>query len=320
MGRDYQNHKLENSSQMKEKRQKWKRKKKKRSSKEVLEVKKNHEDTLDNERYDPLAKKETSKKPLKRLKQEKEKNEYSEDENVRDDLIYGIHPVEELILHRASEIEELIVLEKGNAQLIRLTKEASKTGILVRYRPRSFFDRLLPEKNHQGILVRVQTFVYADFDELISVLDQGAILFLVGVLDPGNLGSLVRSARAFGARGVVIGEREGCAVTPTVIRSSAGAANLLPIAKVRNFTLAIKQMKEKGWWLLGLAPQKEMLHQFDLQRPTVFLLGEEGRGLKPSIKKHCDALLGIPMAEDWDSLNVAHSGSIALYEWKRQQF
>ncbi len=236
-----------------------------------------------------------------------------------EEWIYGVHPVEELILNRPEEIEELLVLEHGGKAIHRVAKEAIKSGILVKYRPRNFFDRLLEGKNHQGVIAKTKSFEYTNFDEILTDEAKGVLLFLIGVLDPGNLGALIRSARAFGARGIILNERGGCHITPAVIRASSGAVNLLPIAKIRNPSLAIKRMKERGWWIIGMATKGEFIQRFDLDRPTVFLLGEEGRGLKPSIEKQCDALLGIPMSEEWDSLNVAHAGTIALYEWQRQQ-
>lgn len=234
-------------------------------------------------------------------------------------LYYGIHTVQEL-LQRPEAIEEIFVVEGPKGRLVHLAKVGRSNGVIVRYRPKSFFEKQLPGKPHQCVAVRMKTFGYASLEALIEAPTQESLLlFLVGVQDPGNLGALIRSAKAFGARGVVITAREGCSVTPAAIKASAGAAATIPVAQVTQIHQAILAMKEVGWWLLGLSAEGETIDSFDLQRPTVFVLGAEGKGLKPSVQKHCDVTLGIPMAPGWDSLNVSVSGGIAMYEWRRQQ-
>jgi len=233
-------------------------------------------------------------------------------------LLYGLHPVKELLGHQPDQIEEIYLSEHPSGALVQLGKEAASLGILIRYRPRPVLDRMLPGKNHQGIAARRRSFVYAELESLLHPSEERPLLFLSGVQDPGNLGSLLRSCKAFDGAGVVLSERESCAVTATVVKASAGAASLVPIARVRNEIQALQKLKEAGFWILGLVPGAGSVGQNDFPSPAVFVLGGEGAGLKPSLQKHCDMCLGIPMAAGWDSLNVGVCGGIVLFEWQRQ--
>ena len=268
---------------------------------------------------DERGRKKRAYDPLRKDVGRRDTAEIEEQRIDEKEWVYGVHPVEEWLSERADKIEELFLSSERKDQVVaRMIRQANDEGVLIRHRPRTYFDRLFPQKNHQGIAIRCRQFAYAAFDDLIGQLDQGPIVFLTGIQDPGNLGAMIRSARAFGAHAILLSQRDSCPVNGTVIRASAGATASLPIALVRNASQAVKQLKEAGWWILGLALGGAPLAQFDLDRPAVFLLGEEGKGLKPSLQKNCDALLEIPMADGWDSLNVATCGAVVLYEWARQ--
>ena len=240
-------------------------------------------------------------------------------ETVVNDWAYGLHTLEEMLRSQVQAIDEIIVMEGAKGKLARMAQEAQEQGLLVKFRPRTFLQRLLGDVNFQGVGIKVRDFPYVELDDLLVAPGQRAIVFAVGLQDPGNLGALLRSSKAFGISGMIITQREGCGVTATVRKVSAGAASSMPIARVRNVTQAMRQMKEAGWWLIGLAGEGTTeIDQFDLTMPVIFLLGTEGKGLPPSVQKQCDALLRIPMVPGWDSLNVAASGAIAIYEWHRQ--
>ncbi|MCK6510757.1 23S rRNA (guanosine(2251)-2'-O)-methyltransferase RlmB [Myxococcota bacterium] len=234
------------------------------------------------------------------------------------DWVFGVHAVKAFLDTRAEEAEEVILPEQAQRTHADLIHKAQESGVLVRYRPRSFLDRLLPQCNHQGVALRRRRFVYASFDAILAEPPEGALLLLVGIQDPGNVGAILRSARAFGVRAILLSQRDTCPINQAVYKASVGAIESLQITQIRKPIEAIAALKDAGWWVLGLAPGGRLLAQFDLCRPLVFVLGAEGAGLKPSIQKHCDALLGIPMGVGWDSLNVSVSGGIALYEWQRQ--
>lgn len=236
-----------------------------------------------------------------------------------DQWAYGIHTLEELLASEDPAIDEIVIAGEAQGKLGSLRQQAQDQGHFIRRRPKTYLNRLLGNVNHQGVAIKLRHFAYTELSDLLVDPAQKALLCLVGIQDPGNMGALVRSARAFGATGVLYTQRDSCGINATVHKTSAGATSSLPIARVRNLTRALEEMRDAGWWLLGLAGEgKDELDRFDLVRPTVFLLGTEGKGLPPSIKKQCDALLRIPMVLGWDSLNVAASGAIALYEWHRQ--
>jgi 23S rRNA (guanosine2251-2'-O)-methyltransferase len=244
----------------------------------------------------------------------------TEQELSANEFLYGIHTLEELLKARSTEIEEIWIAQGAKGKLARLAQLANQSGYLVRYRPRTYITQQIGSVNHQGVAIRTKQFDYCDLQSLLHINNPPSpLIFAIGIQDPGNLGALLRSARAFGVAGVILPLRNSCAITAAVHKSSVGATCDLPICRVRNINTAMRQMRDAGWWLLGLDGQAETkIDQFDLDRPAIFLLGSESTGLPPSIKKECDALLQIPMIHGWNSLNVAASGAIALYEWYRQ--
>jgi 23S rRNA (guanosine2251-2'-O)-methyltransferase len=143
---------------------------------------------------------------------------------------------------------------------------------------------------------------------------------LDGVTDPQNLGALVRSAHALGAQGVVVPKDRAAGVTPLVTKAAAGALEHCPISRVTNLSRAIDQMKEAGIWTVALAAEGERdLGEIDLKTPIALVMGSEGEGVRPLVRKTCDHIARIPMLGKLASLNVAAAGAIALYEVARQR-
>ena len=177
---------------------------------------------------------------------------------------------------------------------------------------------------HQGVAAEVQAFAYAPFARLKERAAEGAdaalVLALDALQDPQNFGSLLRTALAVGATGVVLPERRAVGVTPAVVRSSAGAAEYLAISQVPNLTRALDELKEVGLWVVGLdvrggSPYDET----DLRGPLVVVVGSEGTGIGRLVRDHCDLLVHIPMSGPTESLNAAVAGSILLYHVFRQR-
>ncbi|TNE49204.1 MAG: 23S rRNA (guanosine(2251)-2'-O)-methyltransferase RlmB [Deltaproteobacteria bacterium] len=267
-----------------------------------------------------MTNKRGPRRPPRRKPHEATPTEAEPSADASEEWAYGIHTLEEMLNSNDAAIDEIVIAGEAQGKLANLRQEAQKQGHFVRRRPKSYFNRLLGPVNHQGVAIKLRKFAFSELSDLLVDPEQKALLCLVGVQDPGNMGALVRSARAFGATGVIYTQRDSCGVNATVHKTSAGATSSLPIARVRNLSRAMEEMREAGWWLLGLAGEgQDEIDRFDLIRPTIFLLGTEGKGLPPSIRKQCDALLRIPMVPGWDSLNVAASGAIALYEWHRQR-
>ena len=146
------------------------------------------------------------------------------------------------------------------------------------------------------------------------------LLVLDGVTDPQNLGALVRSAHALGAHGVVLPKDRAAGVTPAAFKAAAGALEHCPVARVTNLSRALERMKEQGIWTVALAAEADQeLSALDLTVPTALVLGSEGAGVRPLVRKTCDHLARIPMAGQVGSLNVAAAGAVALYEIARQR-
>jgi 23S rRNA (guanosine2251-2'-O)-methyltransferase len=150
--------------------------------------------------------------------------------------------------------------------------------------------------------------------------DARLLLVLDGVEDPHNLGAIIRTAHAAGANAVIIPERRAAPLTETVDRASAGALEYLPVVRVTNVSRTLEQLKETGFWVYGVDERgPESYDTVEYASPTVFVLGAEGKGLHEGVKKHCDFLVGIPMAGAVSSLNVSVATGVILFEWLRRQ-
>jgi 23S rRNA (guanosine2251-2'-O)-methyltransferase len=172
---------------------------------------------------------------------------------------------------------------------------------------------------HQGVLLEVGPYPYVDLDDVLAVAQARAepplVLLLDLVQDPRNVGALLRSADAMGVHGIVIQERRGAEVTPTVVGTSAGASEHLAVAQVTNLVDAMRRLKQRDVWLfgLGLSPGAQPLDETDLDLPLALVIGNEGDGLRRLVRDRCDLIVRLPMHGRVESLNAAVAGSIALY-------
>jgi 23S rRNA (guanosine2251-2'-O)-methyltransferase len=174
--------------------------------------------------------------------------------------------------------------------------------------------------NHQGVIAEAAAFCYMDLNDLLAAQHDTPAIFLVldHLSDPQNLGTLLRTAEAIGAHGVVIPRERSASITPAVEKASAGAVEHLPIAQVVNLPRALDTMKERGIWIFGLdASATEHYDRVDYDRPVALVVGSEGRGLSRLAREHCDFLVKLPMRGKVASLNAAVAGSIVLYHvWR----
>ncbi len=240
-------------------------------------------------------------------------------------ILYGVNPVREL-LRTGEEVAELWLAEGGSraaafAELERLGREA---GAKVRAAPRQKLDRLAGTDRHQGVVAVVADFRYAAVEDLLAAAAASGrpalLVVLDGVEDPHNLGAIIRSAHALGAHGVVIPKDRAVGVTPAAAKASAGAVERCPVARVTNVAKTLEHLKEAGVWSVALAADGERpLSALDLRGPTALVLGSEGEGLRPLVRKTCDLSASIPMNGEIDSLSVSASAAVALYETARQR-
>lgn len=234
-------------------------------------------------------------------------------------MLAGRRPVVELL--RAGGVAEriLVARDRGRAgTLDEIRRRASAAGIPVRFVPSTELDRLAPDLHHQGVVALTGRFRYRPIDDLFP---SDSVLFLDGVTDPHNLGSLLRSAECAGFGGVVVPARRAAAVTPTVRRVSAGAAELVPVARVTNLARALDAARAAGLWVAGLDQNAvESLWTSDLiEPPLALVVGSEDRGISRNVRERCDGLVSIPQSGRMPSLNVAVAGAIAMFEVARRK-
>jgi len=239
-------------------------------------------------------------------------------------VVYGLNPVRELLRAGGEGLSELWLGEGGRhaAHWEELARLARARGAKVRTSPRERLDRLAGTDRHQGVVAVVADYRYAQLEELLDAARDAPPLLVVldGVEDPQNLGAIVRSAHVLGAHGVVIPRDRAAGVTPAVAKASAGAVERCPIARVVNVSMALESLKERGLWTVALAQDAERpLAELDLRGPTALVLGSEGEGIRPLVRRGCDLAAKIPMAGKLESLSVSASAAIALYEVSRQR-
>ncbi len=240
-----------------------------------------------------------------------------------DDAIYGIHAVEEALaagerlraLHVAAD-------RTKDAALRALLARAKACDLTVRFEPRAFF-AALPFKAHQGVVAVTRPFPYAALDALLRTRPAQPRLFVLldHLTDPHNVGAIVRTAECVGADALLLPDRRSAGINATVRKSAAGAAAHLPIVRVGNLGEAMRTLKAAGVWIVGAdaGPEAQPLPAVDLRVDLGLVIGAEGAGLAPSIRRGCDALVGIPMRGRVASLNASVAAGVLLYEALRQR-
>ena len=239
--------------------------------------------------------------------------------------LYGVNPVRELLRAGGEGLSELWLLEGSDrgrafADLARLARER---GAKVREAPRERLDRLSGTDRHQGVVAVVADYRYRELDELLEAAAEPAAPLLVvldGIEDPHNLGAIIRSAHALGAHGVVIPKDRAVGITAVAAKASAGAVEHCPVARVTNLSQALEKVKQAGIWTVALAADgDDELPAVDLTLPTALVIGSEGAGIRPLVRRTCDRAARIPMHGKVGSLNASTSAAIALYEALRQR-
>ncbi len=239
--------------------------------------------------------------------------------------VYGLHPVHELVRAGSEGLSELwIAAGTRGREVADLERLARAAGAKVRTAPRARLDRLAGTNRHQGVVAVVGDYRYHDMEQLIELARERGepplLVVLDGIEDPHNLGAVVRSAYALGAHGVVIPKDRAVGVTPGAAKASAGATEHCPIARVTNIVHVLESLREYGVWSVAMVPEGgPPLADLDLTGSTALVIGSEGEGIRPLVRRTCDHMARIPMAGKLGSLNAAVSASIALYEAARQR-
>ncbi|MGE6756189.1 23S rRNA (guanosine(2251)-2'-O)-methyltransferase RlmB [Rossellomorea sp. NPDC071047] len=239
------------------------------------------------------------------------------------DFIGGRNPVMEA-LKSGRDINKIWIAEgsqKGSIQqIVGLAKESN---VMVQYVPKKKIEQMVSE-NHQGVVASVAAYQYAEIDDLFHRAEQKGedpfILILDELEDPHNLGSIMRTADAAGAHGVIIPKRRAVGLTSTVAKASTGAIEHIPVARVTNLSRAVDELKERGVWVAGTdAKGKQDFRQLDGTLPIGLIIGSEGKGMSRILRDKCDFLVQLPMIGHVTSLNASVAASILMYEVYRKR-
>jgi len=240
-----------------------------------------------------------------------------------DDIVYGIHAVDEALV-AGERLRSIHISDdrKKDAVLRGLLARAKERNVPVRFEQRGFFASL-PFKAHQGVVAVAPPFAYAGLHELLDRGSGGRRLFVVldHLTDPHNVGAIVRTAEAAGATGVVLPDRRSAGINATVRKAAAGAAAHVPVARVANVADAIRALKKARVWVAGgdAGQGATSLEKADLRGDLAIVIGEEGRGLSPLVRRECDFLVSIPMYGRIASLNASVAAGVLIYEAVRQR-
>jgi len=230
--------------------------------------------------------------------------------------LFGFHAITARLRQRADAVHELYVLAgRQDARLRDLVARAEAAKVVVRAVDNARLDALAGHGQHQGVVAVVDDALpHVTLDD---VLEPGAapalLLVLDGVTDPHNLGACLRSADAFGAQAIIVPKDRAVGVNATVAKAACGAADTVPVVAVTNLSRAMRDMKDRGIWLLGADAGGESLYTADLSGPVAWVLGAEGAGLRRLTRESCDRIVGIPLGGSVESLNVSVAAGICLY-------
>jgi 23S rRNA (guanosine2251-2'-O)-methyltransferase len=238
-------------------------------------------------------------------------------------LIHGFHAVTAKLRHAAEDVKEIYVAEgRQDGRSRDLLKAAQAAGVRVLPVDAARLEGMVPGQRHQGVVARVAaTQKYVTLDDVLEGLAEPALLLVLdGVTDPHNLGACLRVADAAGAHAVVAPKDRACGLNATAIKVASGAADTVPYVTVTNLARSLRELQERGVWVVGAAGEAEKdIYATDLEGPLAWVLGAEGAGLRRLTRDTCDGLARIPMHGGVESLNVSVAAGICLYEARRQR-
>ena len=243
---------------------------------------------------------------------------------MKDELIYGLNPVLEALRGERKAFELFIVGGGSDRRLEKVLSLAAAKGIPVRQRDKGDLARLCGTDHHQGIALRVEPFPYAELADALERRrasgEKGLLLVLDGIQDPHNLGALIRTAACAGAHGVIIPKDRAVGVTAAVEKSAAGASETIPVIRVANIAQTLVELKEEGFWIFGASDNASAsVYSQDLTGDVAIVIGGEGEGIRPLVRKKCDVVVAIPLYGGVSSLNASVAGGVILFEVVRQR-
>lgn len=221
-------------------------------------------------------------------------------------------------------VDKLFILDGCQDGPVRtIAREARKTDTIINYVTKERLDQLSETRAHQGVIAQVAAYDYSTVDEILAKAEEKGeppfLILLDNVEDPHNLGAIIRTANLAGAHGVIIPKRRAVGLTSTVAKTSAGAINYTPVAKVTNIARTIEELKEKGIWFVCADMGGETMYDLNLTGPIGLVIGNEGEGVSRLVREACDFTASIPMKGDIDSLNASVAAGVLAYEIVRQR-
>lgn len=251
----------------------------------------------------------------------KEMNEnYEESKSL---VIEGRNAVLEA-LRSGKPMDKLYVLDGCQDGPIRtIVREAKKHDVILQFVTKERLNQLSETGKHQGVIAHAAAYEYAKVEDMLELAksrgEDPFIFLLDNIEDPHNLGAIIRTANLAGAHGVIIPKRRAVGLTATVARTSAGALNYTPVARVTNLKKTVEDLKKQGLWFVCADMDGTVMYDLDLKGPIGLVIGNEGEGVSRLMKENCDFVAGIPMKGDIDSLNASVAAGVLAYEIVRQR-
>lgn len=236
------------------------------------------------------------------------------------DFVFGRHAGLDFLKTQSADRINKVFLQHGVQEDFanQVYALAKKKRLVVQTAPKNKLDRLVAGGNHQGLVLAVSSFEYADLDQLLDEFDQVGkepfLLMLDSIEGPHNLGSILRSADATGVDAIIIPKRHASGLTSVVAKTSTGAIDYVPVARVNNLVQTTKNLKKRGYWIFGTDMKGTDYRQWNANGKTVLVIGNEGKGIAPLLKKQMDQTLTLPMVGHVQSLNASVATGILLYQ------
>ena len=245
------------------------------------------------------------------------------EKKVNENMIEGRNAVLEAF-RSGKPIDKLYVLDGCQDGPVRtIVREARKHDTIIHFVEKERLSQLSVTGKHQGVIACAAAYEYSEVEDMLKLAEEKGedpfLILLDNIEDPHNLGAIIRTANLAGAHGVIIPKRRAVGLTATVAKTSAGALNYTPIAKVTNLTKTMEELKEKGLWFVCADMGGKMMYDLNLKGPVGLVIGNEGDGVSRLVKENCDFVASIPMKGDIDSLNASVAAGVLAYEIVRQR-
>ena len=236
-----------------------------------------------------------------------------------EDIIFGRAPVLEA-LKNSHPIDKIIIKSGPYAKsLIPVIDEAKKRNIVIQQADGARLDRMANGEKHQGVIAMISAYSYVSVNDIISGKDNAFVIICDKITDPHNLGAIIRTANCVGADGIIIPKRDSAGVNSVVMKTSAGAVEYTPVAKVTNLASTIDELKEQGFWITAADMDGQSMYDIDFKGKIAIVVGSEGKGVSRLVREKCDFIAQIPMYGEINSLNASVAAAVLMYEAVRQR-